>query len=154
MSLLHALWTDESGFVLSAEAVLIGTVGVVGATVGLNMAAHSVNEEMKDFAFAIRSLDQSYVIPAQSGCGAWTAGSCFQQENVEDSLADLCAMDVDAEKIEEVQKEIREDRTRMKELIDKKADRKEQAEKPVPVEAAPAPAPAPAKPVAEEDHSA
>lgn len=86
MSLLHALWRDETGVVLSAELVMLGTLGVVGATVGLNAVAKSVNEEMTDFARAMRSLDQSYSVPGHRGCGAWKAGSTYLQEDVEVSL--------------------------------------------------------------------
>ena len=75
MKVLRQLWSDECGVLLSAEAVVVGTVAVVGLTTGLSVVATSVNEELKDVAYAIRSLDQSYSIPAQEGCGATTAGS-------------------------------------------------------------------------------
>lgn len=83
------LWRDETGLLLSAEAVVVGTVAVVGLTTGLTVVSKAVNEELKDVAFAIRSLDQSYSIPASEGCGAWVAGSSFTQEPVEDSLKTL-----------------------------------------------------------------
>ena len=89
MNVLQQLWTDESGYILSAEAALLGTVGVVGATVGLSAVSEAVNEELKEVAFAFRSLDQSYCIEGQSGCGAWTAGSSFIQQDVEVSRAEL-----------------------------------------------------------------
>jgi hypothetical protein len=74
MNLFAKLWRDEAGVLLSAEAVVVGTVAVVGLTTGLTVVAKSVNEELQDVAFAIRSLDQSYSIPAIEGCGARTAG--------------------------------------------------------------------------------
>ena len=86
MKWLHALLRDESGAVLSSELVMVGTVGVVGATVGLSALKESVNQELVDVAKAVRSLDQSYCIEGTKGCGAWTAGSSFQQEPVEKSL--------------------------------------------------------------------
>ena len=89
MSLLHALWKDETGVILSAELVMLGTLGVVGATVGLHTAAKSVNEEMTDFARAMRSLDQSYSVPGYHSCGAWKAGSHYRQEDVQVSLRKL-----------------------------------------------------------------
>ncbi len=89
MLLFSKLWCDEAGVLLSAEAVVVGTVAVVGLTTGLTVVAKSVNEELQDVAFAIRSLDQSYSIPAQDGCGAHTAGSTFTQEPVEKSLDEL-----------------------------------------------------------------
>lgn len=89
MRCLQTLWPDETGAVLSTEMVLVGTLGVVGATVGLKALSTSVNEELLDLARAIRSLDQSYEIPGVSRCGAWTAGSAYRQEPVEISLRRL-----------------------------------------------------------------
>ncbi len=79
ISLLESLLLDESGAVLSAELALVGTMGVVGATVGLSAAATSVQEELAEVASAFRSLDQSYSIPEQRIGGAWTAGSSYAQ---------------------------------------------------------------------------
>ena len=105
MNLLAKLWRDETGVLLSAEAVVVGTVAVVGLTTGLTVVAKSVNEELQDVAFAIRSLDQSYSIPAIEGCGAKTAGSSFQQEPVKKSLEELAAVIEKAEKEEKTQAE-------------------------------------------------
>jgi len=105
MRILGKLWTDESGVLLSAEAVVVGTVAVVGLTAGLSAVATAVNEELKDVSFAIRSLDQSYEIPAQEGCGARTAGSSFKQQPVEKSLQELCEVFRKAEKEEKAQAE-------------------------------------------------
>src|SRR5690606_4419320 len=58
--LLTRLWTDERGFVISSELVLLGTLGVLGATAGLHVAATAIDEELFDVACAFRSLDQSY----------------------------------------------------------------------------------------------
>ncbi len=88
-SLFCALLSDEAGYILCAEAVVLGTVGVVGATVGLSSVSYSINEELKDVAFSIRSLDQSYSYGGLSGCNSRTAGSCFQQRSVEESHAEL-----------------------------------------------------------------
>lgn len=91
MQLVKDLWQDEHGLILSAEAVTIGTLGVLGAVVGLNMASTAVDEELKEFAFAIRSLDQSYGYVGHQSCRAWSAGSCYRQQDVQVSLAELCA---------------------------------------------------------------
>lgn len=85
----QSLWTDERGFLLSAEAVLLGTVGIIGATVGLGAVAYAVNEELTDVACAIRSLDQSYALQGRSSPFAWTAGSSYQQKPVAESLEEL-----------------------------------------------------------------
>jgi hypothetical protein len=91
MNIFTRFLRDEHGFVLSAESVLLGTVGVVGATVGLGAVAESVNDELTDVAMAVRSLDQSYKVEGRSRCGAWVAGSQFTQTPVEQSLKELAA---------------------------------------------------------------
>lgn len=90
MNLLKKFWHDETGLVMSAELVMLGTVGVLGATVGLSAAATSVNEEMVEFSHAIRSLDQSYHVEGHQSCRSWTASSSYRQQDVDKSLADLC----------------------------------------------------------------
>lgn len=91
--LFNALKNDEAGLVVSAELVAVATLGVIGAVAGLNMAATSVNEELKDVAFAIRSLDQSYSYTGFRNRRAWTAGASYQQEPVEESLQELKALE-------------------------------------------------------------
>ena len=91
MQLVNDLWRDEYGLILSAEAVMVGTVGVLGAVVGMNMASTAIDEELKEFAFAIRSLDQSYGYVGHQSCRAWSAGSSYRQPDVQVSLNDLCA---------------------------------------------------------------
>lgn len=97
MNIFTRFLQDERGFVLSAEAVLLGTVGVIGATVGLGAVAESVNDELTEVAMAFRSLDQSYKVEGSSRCGAWVAGSQFTQTPVEQSLKELAA-EIDAAK--------------------------------------------------------
>lgn len=90
MKLLTNFWQDEAGLVMSAELVMLGTVGVIGATVGLSAASTAINDEMVEFSHAIRSLDQSYEVQGHTSCRAWTASSSYHQQDVEKSLADLC----------------------------------------------------------------
>jgi hypothetical protein len=99
MNLLKTLWTDEAGVILSAETVLLGTVGVLGATVGLSAASKSIDGELTDFARAMRSLDQSYHVEGVRHGTAWTAGSSFKQAPVEESLKALDA-DIQADQAE------------------------------------------------------
>jgi hypothetical protein len=108
MSLILELWNDESGLILSAEAVTIGTIGVLGSIVGLTAVGNAVNAEMKEFAAGIRSLDQSYAYAGQRGCRSWTAGSCYIQQNVQQSLAELSADG--SMNIKEIQQQIDADR--------------------------------------------
>ena len=101
MSLVQRLWRDQSGAIVTAEAVLVGTVGVLGAVVGLSTISHAIEAELKDTAFAIRSLDQGYAYAGHSGCCALTAGSYFIQTPVEKAIADLGAQsEADAKAIQ------------------------------------------------------
>ena len=128
MNLFAKLWRDEAGVLLSAEAVVVGTVAVVGLTTGLTVVAKSVNEELQDVAFAIRSLDQSYSIPAIEGCGARTAGSSFQQEPVKESLAELTAVIEKAEKEEKTQAERLEQQMKKKDKNGEDSKKKKKRE--------------------------
>lgn len=92
MSLWRKLWEDETGAVVSSELVAVGTVAVVGGTVGLNQLRTSLNNELEEMAFSVRSLNQSYSVPGHASCGAWTAGSCYIQQDVAVSIAELRAI--------------------------------------------------------------
>ncbi len=91
MNCFQQLWNDDRGAVLSAEVVTVGTVVVLGSITGLSVAANAIDGELKDFAYAIRSLDQSYAFNGHKSCGAYTAGSRFQQQDVQESIQALCA---------------------------------------------------------------
>ena len=73
-----ALWKDESGVILSAELVLILTIGVLAMIVGLNSVAKAVTQELNDVSGALGALDQSY---AYRGMNKWwhagVAGSAY-----------------------------------------------------------------------------
>jgi hypothetical protein len=69
--------------------VTLGTLGVVGATVGLSAVARSANSELEEMAFALRSLDQSYSIQGMTTANAKTAGSSYTQKPVEEAHAEL-----------------------------------------------------------------
>lgn len=91
MTSARDFWNDESGAVLSAEIVTVGTVAVLGTTVGLHSVATALNGELTDMAQAIRSFDQSYSFRGFTSCRASTPGSCFTQESLAASLQSLCA---------------------------------------------------------------
>ena len=54
------LLRDESGFIVSAELVLIATLLVIGLIVGLSEVQHAVVSELNDVADAIGELNQGY----------------------------------------------------------------------------------------------
>jgi hypothetical protein len=132
MFLLKRLWRDEQGVILSAEVVLLGSIGVIGAVVGLGTVTHAVNDELEETAFAIRSLDQSYCIRGHRGCAAWTAGSYYIQPPVRESLDRLRA-EAEAD-LQGLREQIDAEREQMKPVDEKdkrqpKAKTKRKAEK-------------------------
>ena len=60
LRLAKALWNDQAGFIVSAELVLISTVGVIGLVSGLTCLRNAVNSELTEVSCAIKSLDQTY----------------------------------------------------------------------------------------------
>ena len=75
------LWNDESGGIISSELVLVGTIMVIGTTVGLSAVRDAVLSEMGDLADAVGVLDQSYTIPGvETQWGAKTEGTVFVDE--------------------------------------------------------------------------
>ena len=75
--MLRQLWNDESGALISAELVMLGTVMVVGTVTGMSAVRDAVITELGDFASAISNLDQSLVIHSVTGHAASTAGTSF-----------------------------------------------------------------------------
>lgn len=114
MCLWQQFWSEEAGLVLSAEAVLLGTVGVIGASVGLSAVSESVNAELAELASAFRSLDQSFEIKGQKSCSGWVAGSEYHQPPVEESLKCLRAQ------IEEHEKQVLEAQERERKEVEHK----------------------------------
>lgn len=85
LRLINSLWNDESGFVVSAELVLITTLAVMGLVVGLTEVSHALNNELEDVASAFGSLNQSYHSSGLRSCSKSSrAGSRFSDH------ADLC----------------------------------------------------------------
>ncbi|WP_339746438.1 hypothetical protein [uncultured Rubinisphaera sp.] len=98
--MLRALLNDESGFIVSAELVLIATILVIGLIVGLSSIQHAVVAELNDVGDAIGAANQSYWYTGFSaeksfgggggnGLKAYTRGSAFQDET-DDCDNDQC----------------------------------------------------------------
>ena len=85
INLANTLWQDESGFIVSAELILVSTVLVLGMVVGLAEVSHAVNQELEDVASAFGSINQSYRYSGVfSQDKAYIGGSGF------DDSADFC----------------------------------------------------------------
>jgi len=57
---LKTLFDDQQGFVISAELVLVLTIGVLAMVVGLHSVAKSITMELNDLASAFGAINQSY----------------------------------------------------------------------------------------------
>ena len=57
---LKALWNDQNGFVVSAELILVLTIGVLAMLVGLFSVSKSITQELNDISSAFGAIDQSY----------------------------------------------------------------------------------------------
>lgn len=70
----------EGGFVLTSELVLIVTILVLGAIVGLVTMRDALTAEMGDVAEAVGTLDQGYCYEGliNGELSASTAGSCYE----------------------------------------------------------------------------
>ena len=58
--MLKTLWNDESGVILSAEIVLVGTILVLGMIVGLVELQCAIVGELSDLSSAFGNLSQTY----------------------------------------------------------------------------------------------
>ena len=85
MQVFRRLWTDEAGFVISTELVLVATILVIGMIVGLTELRNQVVEELVDVSQAIGSLSQTYAYTGVGKSGvAYTDGSYYND------LVDFC----------------------------------------------------------------
>ncbi len=65
-ALLNSLMKDEAGFIVSAELVLIATLGVLAMVVGLSEVAFNINNELSDVGRAFGSINQSFSTQGQA----------------------------------------------------------------------------------------
>lgn len=79
-----SFWTDDHGFIISAELVIIATILVIGLVVGLSEVQSAVVHELNDVGCAIGRLNQSYYLRGFTGCKAATFGTFFND------LPDAC----------------------------------------------------------------
>ena len=89
-SLLKNFRSDEAGYVVSAELVMVGTITVTGLIVGLAEVRNAMVNELADVSESIGSLDQSYRYSGFVGCRAITAGSCYVDHHDECGQSDFC----------------------------------------------------------------
>lgn len=80
-NMFRSFLRSEEGFVLSTEAVLIGTILVLGMIVGLAEIRNAVVQEMGDYSLAVAQLSQDFAYSSVSSTNVpgdiATAGATF-----------------------------------------------------------------------------
>ena len=84
MSNFLRLWTEETGAIVSAEVMLVGSILVIGCIVGLKSVRDSVVTELADLSQALSNVDQSFWFSGTAGHHAYSGGGQFND------LADFC----------------------------------------------------------------
>ncbi len=77
-TLFTKLIHDEAGFIVSAELVLVATVGVLAMVVGLSEVALNVNNELEDIGSAFGAMNQTYVQKGVLGHQGYSGGTEFK----------------------------------------------------------------------------
>ena len=90
-ALCTALIHDEAGFIVSAELMLVATIGVLAMVVGLSEIALNVNNELEDVASAFGSINQTFVVKGILGHGGYVSGTEYR-DNI-----DKCDSDCDVQ---------------------------------------------------------
>ena len=76
-SLVDRLINDEAGFVISAELVLVATIGVVAMAVGLVAVRDATTHELNDVSHAVGAVSQSYSFTGlHRARGGWGVHAC------------------------------------------------------------------------------
>ena len=73
-SIMRKLFNDEAGFIVSAELVLVLTIGVLGTVVGLASFRDAISTEMCDLASAFGAMDQTFNFRSLSKPGGTAKG--------------------------------------------------------------------------------
>lgn len=71
--MILAFVRGEEGFLLSTEALLIGTIAVLGLIVGLAEVRNAVVQELGDFSQAVAFLSQDYAYTSVQSANGSTA---------------------------------------------------------------------------------
>jgi len=80
MKMFSALWSDEAGFVVSSELILIATLVVIGLIAGLTTIRDQVIGELADVASAVSSVNHDYSFSGITSHSGSTAGTVFNDQ--------------------------------------------------------------------------
>ena len=76
-NIITSLLNDEAGFIVSAELVLVATIGILSLIVGLSEVAFNINQELEDVGSAFGSINQTYQYNGVAGHKGKAEGSAF-----------------------------------------------------------------------------
>ena len=79
-NLTTQLLNDETGFIVSAELILVSTIAVLSLVVGLTETANAVNQELEDVGSAFGSVNQTYRYSGLRTPKGKTSGSLFDDD--------------------------------------------------------------------------
>lgn len=74
-TLIHAIWNDEAGFIVSAELILISTIATLAIVVGLSEVSLAVNQELGDVASAFGYVNQGFRYQGLTGNNGQSNGA-------------------------------------------------------------------------------
>jgi type II secretory pathway pseudopilin PulG len=78
--MFNELLSDENGFIVSSELILIATILVIALVVGLQTVRDAVLQELGDVGAAIGSISQDYSYGGATGHASTIYGSTFTDE--------------------------------------------------------------------------
>ena len=92
---LHRFVSDEGGFLLSSETVLLGTITVLGMIVGLAEVRNNVVQELGDFSQAVAWLSQDFSFTSIEDTNVpsdiATSGSIFDDSDDDQMVTSVAA---------------------------------------------------------------
>jgi hypothetical protein len=79
-TVLKQLYNDEAGFIVSAELVLVSSIGILSMMVGLSEVSMNVNCELEDVGSAFGAINQSFWYSMPHGLKGCMTGSSFSDD--------------------------------------------------------------------------
>lgn len=81
MNVIQRMWRDEHGFIVSTDALLFGTILVIGTLVGLVTLRDQLVQELGDVGAALGNLNHSYGVEGHECEYGFVAGSSFADKS-------------------------------------------------------------------------
>jgi len=109
VSAIRFFVSDDSGFLLSSEAVLLGTITVLGMIVGLAEVRNNVVQELGDFSHAVAFLSQDFSYSSIEDTNVpldiATSGSMFSDSDDDQYFSSVAANGITVDSLPDVDDE-------------------------------------------------